>query len=193
MAYLHYLLSALGWLDRVRLTRAREVAGEIVALGVGGIDLHGNSTYTLLTIPGKEFSGPHLVFPPVCLPQGPWTPPSILGSISTSPASRRSGCCTSTRGIVTHRAVAASSPPTGLVPRARTRSSARRSSSATPSGGVRGGTIAPPVVVQSSPTTYIQQEPAAPAYWYYCQNPQGYYPYVTQCLGGWLTVIPPAQ
>ncbi len=50
-----------------------------------------------------------------------------------------------------------------------------------------------PVVVQSSPSTYIQQEPAAPAYWYYCQNPQGYYPYVTQCPGGWLTVVPPAQ
>ncbi len=52
---------------------------------------------------------------------------------------------------------------------------------------------APPVVVQSGPTTYIQQEPATPAYWYYCRNPQGYYPYVSQCPDGWLTVVPPAQ
>ncbi|MGD0236098.1 MAG: hypothetical protein ABSC55_16385 [Syntrophorhabdales bacterium] len=27
-------------------------------------------------------------------------------------------------------------------------------------------------------------------YWYYCQNPQGYYPYVTQCPGGWMRVVP---
>ena len=32
-----------------------------------------------------------------------------------------------------------------------------------------------------------------PTYWYYCQNPQGYYPYVPQCPGGWLTVVAPAQ
>ncbi len=41
---------------------------------------------------------------------------------------------------------------------------------------------------------YIQQpEPQAqhPNYWYYCQNPQGYYPQVQQCPGGWMTVVPP--
>ncbi len=32
-----------------------------------------------------------------------------------------------------------------------------------------------------------------PVYWYYCQNPAGYYPYVSQCPGGWLTVVPPAS
>src|SRR5262249_53197546 len=39
----------------------------------------------------------------------------------------------------------------------------------------------PPVVVQSAPQVYVQ--PAAPAqqYWYYCQNPAGYYPSVGQC------------
>lgn len=36
--YLHYLLGALEWLDQEGLARAREVAGEIAALGVGGID-----------------------------------------------------------------------------------------------------------------------------------------------------------
>jgi hypothetical protein len=51
-----------------------------------------------------------------------------------------------------------------------------------------------PVVQQDQ--VYIQQpEPHAqtqqPSYWYYCQNPQGYYPQVQQCPGGWMTVIPP--
>ncbi len=27
-------------------------------------------------------------------------------------------------------------------------------------------------------------------YWYYCQNPQGYYPFVKSCPGGWMQVIP---
>jgi hypothetical protein len=30
-----------------------------------------------------------------------------------------------------------------------------------------------------------------PSYWYYCQNPQGYYPYVKQCPSGW-TKVPPS-
>lgn len=61
MAYTHYLLGALEWLDREGLARAREVTAEIAALGMGGIDLHGDRTYALRTIPGKEFSGRHLV------------------------------------------------------------------------------------------------------------------------------------
>lgn len=48
--------------------------------------------------------------------------------------------------------------------------------------------VAPPVIVQQESPVYTQQ----PAYWYYCQNPQGYYPYVQQCPGGWMTVVPPA-
>jgi len=28
------------------------------------------------------------------------------------------------------------------------------------------------------------------SYWYYCQNPQGYYPYVRDCPGGWTQVVP---
>ena len=46
-----------------------------------------------------------------------------------------------------------------------------------------------PAVAQ--PPTYIQQAPV-PTYWYYCESPPGYYPYVQQCPGGWLTVVPPA-
>ncbi len=53
----------------------------------------------------------------------------------------------------------------------------------------------PPVVVQQAPPVYVQPEPQPqsqqPYYWYYCQNPQGYYPYVQQCPGGWMTVVPP--
>jgi hypothetical protein len=53
---------------------------------------------------------------------------------------------------------------------------------------------APPAVVQQEPQVYIQQPDAQtqqPNYWYYCQNPQGYYPHVQQCPGGWMTVVPP--
>jgi hypothetical protein len=45
----------------------------------------------------------------------------------------------------------------------------------------------PPVVVQPPSQVYVQPPPAQPA-WYYCDNPQGYYPYVQQCPGGWKQV-----
>ncbi len=47
----------------------------------------------------------------------------------------------------------------------------------------------PPVVVESSPPVYVQQDPR-PQYWYYCQSSQAYYPYVRECPGGWLQVVP---
>ena len=40
------------------------------------------------------------------------------------------------------------------------------------------------------PPVYGQPETQPQYYWYYCQNPQGYYPYVQQCPGGWQTVVP---
>jgi len=49
------------------------------------------------------------------------------------------------------------------------------------------------------PTTVIQQVPvavpAAPASYYYCDNPKGYYPYVASCQTPWRPVpaAPPAQ
>ena len=51
---------------------------------------------------------------------------------------------------------------------------------------------APPVTIQQPPV-YEQPAPAppAPAYWYYCPNPQGYYPYIQACPTGWLQVVPP--
>jgi hypothetical protein len=54
------------------------------------------------------------------------------------------------------------------------------------------------VAVQPSPPVYVERgveaaaAPAASSYWYYCPNPQGYYPYVNQCPSGWMTVLPQA-
>jgi hypothetical protein len=47
----------------------------------------------------------------------------------------------------------------------------------------------PPVYVAPAPQVYVQPPPPQP-YWYYCDNPQGYYPYVPQCPGGWRQVLP---
>src|SRR5213594_3479559 len=48
-----------------------------------------------------------------------------------------------------------------------------------------------PAYAYAPPTDYAQpygrQESA---YWYYCQNPAGYYPYVQQCPTSWLQVVP---
>ncbi|MFA5923265.1 MAG: hypothetical protein WC856_18580 [Methylococcaceae bacterium] len=30
----------------------------------------------------------------------------------------------------------------------------------------------------------------APNYWYYCQDPEGYYPNVDECPDGWQQVVP---
>ncbi|MDE2365832.1 MAG: hypothetical protein KGM95_02735, partial [Betaproteobacteria bacterium] len=54
----------------------------------------------------------------------------------------------------------------------------------------------PPVAAMpSAPPVYIQRqdiEPSAPQpnYWYYCRNPEGYYPYVKECAEGWVQVAP---
>jgi hypothetical protein len=50
----------------------------------------------------------------------------------------------------------------------------------------------PPVVVTpASPPVYIEQGQSSPQqYWYFCSEPQGYYPYVKQCASGWQQVAP---
>ena len=70
------------------------------------------------------------------------------------------------------------------------------------SGGWWGGPVwwggpgwwggAPLVVVQPPPTEFIQQAPTPPqqSYWYYCQNAGAYFPYVRECPGGWMQVVP---
>ena len=53
----------------------------------------------------------------------------------------------------------------------------------------------PPITVAPSPPVYIERNDPQPGaqtyYWYYCANPEGYYPYVQECPGGWKQVIPP--
>ncbi len=52
-----------------------------------------------------------------------------------------------------------------------------------------------PVYAPSEPSAYIEdstQAPQAsgPIYWYYCTDPQGYYPYVQNCTKPWVQVLP---
>lgn len=51
------------------------------------------------------------------------------------------------------------------------------------------------VTVPAPPPVYIERgyedSPAREAgYWYYCERPEGYYPYVKECSGGWMRVAP---
>ncbi|HYW92781.1 MAG TPA: hypothetical protein VFA95_10080 [Gammaproteobacteria bacterium] len=49
----------------------------------------------------------------------------------------------------------------------------------------------PTVVVEPAPPAAIVNEPSAPPppqYWYYCPGSQSYYPYVSECPGGWQKV-----
>jgi hypothetical protein len=49
----------------------------------------------------------------------------------------------------------------------------------------------PPVVIQQEPQEYIQQAPPPKErFWYYCPDPQGYYPKVEKCPKGWMKVVP---
>jgi hypothetical protein len=57
--------------------------------------------------------------------------------------------------------------------------------------------VAPPVVVSPPPpTVYIERpvetEPLAAGYWYWCADPQGWYPEVPECVAGWQPVPPRA-
>jgi len=52
----------------------------------------------------------------------------------------------------------------------------------------------PVAVAPAAPPVYVERsEPAAQqqGMWYYCEQSRGYYPYVTQCPGGW-RAVPPA-
>jgi hypothetical protein len=55
------------------------------------------------------------------------------------------------------------------------------------------------VIIQQQPPPagagYVQSPPpfeqtVVQNYWYYCQNPKGYYPYVKECSNGWMKVVP---
>lgn len=49
-----------------------------------------------------------------------------------------------------------------------------------------------PPVAPAAPPVYMEQQPSSPAqqYWYFCNESQGYYPYVQQCPSGWQQVTP---
>jgi len=47
----------------------------------------------------------------------------------------------------------------------------------------------PPVAIEA-PALYSAPGEQPPYYWYYCQDPQGYYPYVKSCPSGWIRVVP---
>lgn len=53
----------------------------------------------------------------------------------------------------------------------------------------------PPVIVEQPAEIYVQPAPSAETtrYWYYCRDPQGYYPTVQRCPKGWMKVVPPSQ
>lgn len=53
------------------------------------------------------------------------------------------------------------------------------------------------VTVPVEPPTYIERERPVQqpqqlpeGYWYFCSDPEGYYPYVKECPGGWRQVDP---
>jgi len=51
-----------------------------------------------------------------------------------------------------------------------------------------------PVIEQPPAEMYMQpapEEAEQQSYWYYCQDSEGYYPYVKRCPGGWIKVVPP--
>jgi hypothetical protein len=54
---------------------------------------------------------------------------------------------------------------------------------------------APPVVIQPRQQEYISRDPETEEqeYWYYCRKPEGYYPYINKCPGGWMKVVPPPE
>ena len=42
----------------------------------------------------------------------------------------------------------------------------------------------------AAPPVYGPPQTLPQPYWFYCQDAQGYYPYVQQCPGGWQPVVP---
>jgi hypothetical protein len=53
-----------------------------------------------------------------------------------------------------------------------------------------GGYGEPPALPQGV-TPPAESGPKQPSFWHFCQDPEGYYPYVKDCRRGWLTVVPP--
>lgn len=45
-------------------------------------------------------------------------------------------------------------------------------------------------IEQGSPPPAAQQAPQTNNYWYHCDRPDGYYPYIKECPSGWQKVVP---
>ncbi len=46
-------------------------------------------------------------------------------------------------------------------------------------------------VIVQQPVQYVSRDEGnAENYWYYCHNPRGYYPYISQCNAKWVKVRP---
>ncbi len=57
--------------------------------------------------------------------------------------------------------------------------------------------LPPPVYIAPEPApVYIErndavvEQPEVSSYWHYCRDSNNYYPYVKECPGGWLQVLP---
>jgi hypothetical protein len=50
---------------------------------------------------------------------------------------------------------------------------------------------APPPPVWAAPIAgYMERNREESEFWYYCEDPRGYYPYIRSCPGGWMRVVP---
>lgn len=51
----------------------------------------------------------------------------------------------------------------------------------------------PPVYIEQNNVQSAPQQPPVPqatSYWYHCNDPEGYYPYLKECPAGWQKVTP---
>ncbi|MCB5190811.1 hypothetical protein LG198_08745 [Methylobacillus arboreus] len=50
--------------------------------------------------------------------------------------------------------------------------------------------VPPPVYIEQAPQQSAAPQSADSAYWYHCNQPEGYYPYIKECPSGWQKVAP---
>ena len=53
--------------------------------------------------------------------------------------------------------------------------------------------VPPTVETQEQPLIVVDPDEEQPYFWYYCKDPQGYYPYITSCASGWIEEDPDAN
>jgi len=55
--------------------------------------------------------------------------------------------------------------------------------------GGYGGSYPPVIYIEQQGNTRATIKPQT-NYWHYCSNPEGYYPHIKKCPGGWMQVVP---